>query len=472
MEKESKRDNNTSDISDSNKAGFQSVRTEQEMSSEQIFTCENEIGIKSTEEADNYIKNVMVQNVTAVTNIDNSDNPIPSTQPLHTLTNPVRTGRKRHLSLPNINESKVKTVKSSEQLDTETDNGTSKRVTLKAKRNILSEDDLPKQIKRKGKKQKNENERNSDELKKAKSADGSSNKLDTTNKSTSNNTTGNDRTEINKGDGIQEPESDSDFNNTSDTSIILKALNDMRNGLENKKDNIDKKTNDKLEKLQCEMNSIRAEFNQKMEGLAKKVEIRVIKAVENDTQDKLKGFEKDMRKDMDKLKRNIDRTEMDIKRVIQTTIPTVQEKLGDETDNLTERIASLENRNKENDRLAERDSIDRNRRVVIRNLEERENENIRERVNNIIDYLNVKDVKIEAAERKTNSYNSKPGVVLVSFYTYDDKEKVMKKKKDLRGSSRYQNVYIENDVPEHQRKLKNNLRTMVKTLGGEKLSVL
>ena len=206
-----------------------------------------------------------------------------------------------------------------------------------------------------------------------------------------------------------------------------------------------------------------------MEGLAKKVEIRVIKAVENDTKDKLKGLEKDMRKDMDKLKRNMYRTEMDIKRVTQTTIPTVQEKLGDEIDNLTERIASLENRNKETDRLAERDGIDRKRRVVIQNLEERENENIRERVNNIIDYLNMKDVKIEAAERKTNSYNSKPGVVLVSFYTYDDKEKVMKKKKDLRGSSRYQNVYIENDVPQHQRKLKNNLRTIVKTLGGEKL---
>ena len=155
MEKESKRENNTSDksdISDSNKAGCQSVRTEQEMSSEQIFTCENEIGIKSTEEADNYIKNVMVQNVSAVTNSDNSDNPIPSTQPLHTLTTPVRTGRKRHLSLPNINESKGKKVKSSEQLDTETDNGTSKRVTLKVKRNILSEEDPTKQIKRKGKK--------------------------------------------------------------------------------------------------------------------------------------------------------------------------------------------------------------------------------------------------------------------------------------------------------------------------------
>lgn len=44
----------------------------------------------------------------------------------------------------------------------------------------------------------------------------------------------------------------------------------MRSGLENKIDTIDKKNNDKLEKLQYELNSIRADFNQRMEGLAKK----------------------------------------------------------------------------------------------------------------------------------------------------------------------------------------------------------
>lgn len=76
---------------------------------------------------------------------------------------------------------------------------------------------------------------------------------------------------------------------------------------------------------------------------------------------------------------------------------------------------------------------------------------------------------VESAERKMNNYNSKPGVILATFYSYDDKEKVMKEKMNLKNSSRYRDVYIENDIPVHQHKLKNNLRTIVKTLGGEKL---
>lgn len=45
----------------------------------------------------------------------------------------------------------------------------------------------------------------------------------------------------------------------------------------------------------------------------------------------------------------------------------------------------------------------------------------------------------------------------------------MRLKKNLKYSARYRDVYIENDVPTHQRKLKSNLRTIVNTLGREKL---
>ena len=69
---------------------------------------------------------------------------------------------------------------------------------------------------------------------------------------------------------------------------------------------------------------------------------------------------------------------------------------------------------------------------MIRNLKERENDNIKDRVNNIIDCLKVKEVSVEAAERKANNYNSKPRVVLATFYCNEDKEKVMKAKKNLK----------------------------------------
>ena len=53
----------------------------------------------------------------------------------------------------------------------------------------------------------------------------------------------------------------------------------MKSGLENKIDTTDKKANEKFEKLQGEMNNIREDFNQRLEGLAKEVELRVLKAV-------------------------------------------------------------------------------------------------------------------------------------------------------------------------------------------------
>ena len=88
------------------------------------------------------------------------------------------------------------------------------------------------------------------------------------------------------------------FNINSDTSVILEALDNMKNGLENKIEAIVKKTNEHLGKLKDEMNSIRDDFNLRLEGLAKKVEIRVLKAVENDTKQKLNKLEKEMKKDM------------------------------------------------------------------------------------------------------------------------------------------------------------------------------
>ena len=50
-----------------------------------------------------------------------------------------------------------------------------------------------------------------------------------------------------------------------------------------------------------------------LEGLAKKVEMRVLKAVENNTKEKLNKLEKEMKKDMDKMKRNLDKTEAGVK---------------------------------------------------------------------------------------------------------------------------------------------------------------
>lgn len=47
----------------------------------------------------------------------------------------------------------------------------------------------------------------------------------------------------------------------------------------------------------------------------------------------------------------------------------------------------------------------------------------------------------------------------------------MKAKKDLRNSSRYKDIYIDHDIPSYHRKIRNNLHTIVTTLGQEKLQI-
>ena len=129
----------------------------------------------------------------------------------------------------------------------------------------------------------------------------------------------------------------------------------------------------------------------------------------------------------------------------------------------------------ENSILNDRDKSDsdelRKRRIVVRNLKEREAENVVERVNNVIQYLKVKSVKVISAERKENKMSSKPGIIIATLRTKKEKEQLMKVKKDLRNSSRYKDAYIDHDIPSYHRKIRNNLHTIVTTLGQEKLQI-
>ena len=88
---------------------------------------------------------------------------------------------------------------------------------------------------------------------------------------------------------------------TPDTTLILQAIGNMKNGLETKIDKMDKENNLKFDQIRDEMSNIREGFNQRLEGLAKKVELRVLNAVEKDTKERIKRLEKDIKKDLDKM---------------------------------------------------------------------------------------------------------------------------------------------------------------------------
>ena len=78
-------------------------------------------------------------------------------------------------------------------------------------------------------------------------------------------------------------------NSSNDTNIILKAMKDLRSGLEHKMDEISKTNNEKFEVMKNEMKNeieqIRNDFNKRIEGLAKKDETKVSKPLDKNIDD-------------------------------------------------------------------------------------------------------------------------------------------------------------------------------------------
>jgi len=83
------------------------------------------------------------------------------------------------------------------------------------------------------------------------------------------------------------------------------------------------------------------------------------------------------------------------------------------------------------------------------------------------DGLKLTNIGIKNVIRKSNRSDSKPGIVVISFENLVKKKSVLKEKRLLKNSSKYSNVFIENDLPLEQRIINNNNRILLKALGKE-----
>ncbi|CAC5356274.1 unnamed protein product [Mytilus coruscus] len=111
-------------------------------------------------------------------------------------------------------------------------------------------------------------------------------------------------------------------------------------------------------------------------------------------------------------------------------------------------------------------------RLVIRNLPETETENVVNKVISVFkDGLRLKDIQVVSAERKKTANKKKHGVVVVKLQSSAEKRKVVEKKRELKQSRNFQDVFIENDIPKAQRLMNNNLRNIVKAIGMNKLEM-
>lgn len=108
------------------------------------------------------------------------------------------------------------------------------------------------------------------------------------------------------------------------------------------------------------------------------------------------------------------------------------------------------------------------KRVVIRGVswESSEPEQItRDRVDALIrDGCKLRDVRVKRVQR-INSKGKRPGPIIVTFDTFEQKQKLMRAKRVLNDSRDYKRVYIENDYGPEVRNADSNWRTILKEMG-------
>ena len=340
--------------------------------------------------------------------------------------------RKRHLSLPAVGESEVKKIRSDMN-------------------DILSDDSETEEA--------------------INSTEGRGHETTCTKDRTMRNVVRARRNLLGQNKGAMQSKKETEAKTSSDTDTILKAMEKFQNGLVQKIDEMNRLSNEKFDTMKNEIQKIRNDFNNRIEGLAKKVETKVTKTIDKELDTKVKSMRSGFDKEINKIKTSSDKILKSVNKLEETTLPTFKEELGDEIDELNRRLKQLEEV-RPNGQAENRPQIgdDLKRSIVIKNLEERENENVKDRVNSLIyNGLRLDRIEVESATRKSARSESKSGVIVATCKSLKDKEDIMKRKSDLKKSRRYANVYIEHHMQPEQRRLNNNLRTIVNTIGNDRL---
>ena len=130
--------------------------------------------------------------------------------------------------------------------------------------------------------------------------------------------------------------------NTSGTEAVLKAVKELQLSIDKKFDEMKQENQSVVKQLQEQIGQVRVEFNNRMDGLSKKVESKVTQNVKKNIDDKFKSVKKDMESEMSRVKKQLKDTEKDIARVKETIIPTVNERLGDQIDELRNKVNDIQ----------------------------------------------------------------------------------------------------------------------------------
>ena len=205
-------------------------------------------------------------------------------------------------------------------------------------------------------------------------------------------------------------------------------------------------------------------FSVNMETRGKAAEGQTVTT--NDLLVSIKGLEKVFNEKLEAIE---DRINISIQQAIRSELDKVKQDLSQQLQQLEDRVNQLEERLPVS---LDSKSQDRSLNVVIRNLAEAQGENVTDKVNDLVrNTLKIQNLEVESAERKRSFNERKTGVIIATFKSKEDKEKVMKGKSGLGRSRQYKTVYIDHDKSPEQRRNEANLRLLVNTVAKDSLHI-
>ena len=133
------------------------------------------------------------------------------------------------------------------------------------------------------------------------------------------------------------------------------------------------------------------------------------------------------------------------------------------------RVAALE------DRPATQAPDDRSKNLVIYEMAESDNENVVDKVNELIAVqLSLPEVQVAETKRKQKPVGKDAGVIVVKCGDIDSKHRIMEAMSRLNGLDHYnfyKHIRIYQDKPRWQRQHEANVRLLVRSIGSHKLFV-
>jgi hypothetical protein len=150
-----------------------------------------------------------------------------------------------------------------------------------------------------------------------------------------------------------------------------------------------------------------------------------------------------------------------VKKDFESKIQYLKDEIATDMEIIEEKVSELKDRVNEGETYCNKQSLN----IVIRGLQYHDGENVNTKVNNLFkDGVCLPNIRVVNAIRKSTDSRSKPGLIIATFQTEDDKNKVLKHKKMLKNSNQYKRVFIDRDLPANERTQNNNLRTLVRCL--------